>query len=70
MWSLLGIVSQLPDIYYAPSGLNLLLGYYFILAVPLLLIVPFSAFRSLASGARGSDLRAVVDFDACRRGKS
>ncbi len=48
MWSLLGIVSQLPDIYYAPSGLNLLLGYYFILAVPLLLIVPFSAFRSLA----------------------
>jgi hypothetical protein len=49
VWSVLGIVWQLPDIYYAPSGLTMLLGYYVILAVPMLLIVPFSAFRSLAS---------------------
>jgi hypothetical protein len=48
-WSAIGVILQMPDIYYAPSGMMMLLGYYFILAVPLLLIVPFSAFRSLAS---------------------
>jgi hypothetical protein len=49
MWSVAGIVSKMPDIYYAPAGMTMLMGYYFILAVPLLLIVPFSAFRSLAA---------------------
>jgi hypothetical protein len=49
MWSVAGIVSGMPDIYYAPSGMTMLIGYYFILAIPLLLIVPFSAFRSLAA---------------------
>ena len=49
MWSIFGVVIQMPGIYYAPTGLFMLTGYYFILAVPLLLIVPFSAFRSLAS---------------------
>ncbi len=48
-WSILGVISQMPDIYYAPSGMMLLSGYYFVLAVPLLLIVPFSSFRSLAA---------------------
>src|SRR5262245_52300201 len=38
-WSVLGIVWQMPDIFYAPRGTQLLLGYYAILAVPLLLIV-------------------------------
>jgi ABC-type transport system involved in cytochrome c biogenesis permease component len=47
-WSLIGVISQMPDIYYAPSGLMLLGGYYFILGVPLLLIVPFTSYRSLA----------------------
>ena len=40
---------NLPEIYYAPTGPDLLIGYYWILMVPLVLIVPFSAFRSLAS---------------------
>lgn len=47
-WSLIGVISQMPDIYYAPSGSMLLGGYYFILGVPLLLIVPFMSYRSLA----------------------
>ena len=48
-WSVLGVMTQMPDIYYAPSGRSLLVGYYLILAVPMLLVVPFSTFRSLAA---------------------
>jgi ABC-type transport system involved in multi-copper enzyme maturation permease subunit len=48
-WSFLGTVVNMPRIYYAPSGVALLAGYYIILAVPLLIIVPFSAFRSLSA---------------------
>lgn len=38
-----------PSIYYAAGGGELLRGYYFILTLPLLVVVPFAAFRSLAS---------------------
>jgi ABC-type transport system involved in multi-copper enzyme maturation permease subunit len=48
IWSLIGVVTMMPAIYYAPSGRVLLTGYYVILTVPMLLIVPFSAYRSLA----------------------
>lgn len=48
-WSFLGAIVNMPRIYYAPSGVVLLSGYYCILAVPLLVIVPFSAFRSLSA---------------------
>ena len=47
-WSVIGVVAMLPAIYYAPSGSVLLTGYFVILTVPMLLIVPFSAYRSLA----------------------
>ena len=47
-WSFLGISLQIPHVYYLPSGATMLTGYYIILCVPLLLIVPFSAYRSLA----------------------
>lgn len=48
-WSLAGVAMQMPAINYLPGGLLLLRGYCLILAFPLLLVVPFSAFRSLAS---------------------
>ncbi|NLF69379.1 MAG: hypothetical protein GX575_10040 [Candidatus Anammoximicrobium sp.] len=47
-WSLIGVSLQMPGIYYTPSGPFLLFGYFIILTVPMLLIVPFSAYRSLA----------------------
>jgi hypothetical protein len=47
-WSLLGVALLMPAVYYAPSGPFMLIGYFTILNVPLLLIVPFSAYRSLA----------------------
>lgn len=48
-WSFVGITLQLPQIYYLPSGAPMLVGYFLILCVPLLLVVPFSAYRSLAT---------------------
>lgn len=49
VWTILGIVFNAPDVYYVPSGQTLLAGYYFVLAIPLLGIVPLSAHRSLAA---------------------
>ena len=48
-WSLMGVAMMSPEIHYAPSGPSMLVGYCFVLAVPLLLIVPFVTYRSLAS---------------------
>ena len=36
-WSLFGAIQQMPKIYYAPTGIFLLGGYYLILAVPFVL---------------------------------
>ncbi|HEV3343313.1 MAG TPA: hypothetical protein VG125_23280, partial [Pirellulales bacterium] len=49
VWSIFGVALIGPDIYYAARGLDMFLGYYVILAIPLLVVVPFGAFRSLAS---------------------
>ena len=48
-WSLLGVTWLSPNMSIGPAGTEMLLGYVFILIVPLLIIVPFSAFRSLAA---------------------
>ena len=44
-----GVAMIGPSIYYAAGGGFLLRGYYFILSLPLLVVVPFGAFRSLAA---------------------
>lgn len=48
-WSVAGSVILMPGIYYSPSAPTLLLGYYFVLAVPMMFVVPLAAYRSLAS---------------------
>lgn len=48
-WTIMGVVLQSPDIYHVPSGPTMLSGYYFVLAVPMLAIIPLAAHRSLAS---------------------
>jgi len=46
----IGVVAYIgPSIYYAASGGTLLLWYYAVLAFPLIVVVPYSAFRSLAA---------------------
>ena len=48
-WSFAGPAFIGPRIYYSPAGLDMFFGYYLILAFPLAVIVPYSAFRSLAA---------------------
>ncbi len=48
-WSLLGVAVLAPEIYWAPRGNVMLAGYFWILNFPLCVVVPFGAFRSLAS---------------------
>ncbi|MBC8356010.1 MAG: hypothetical protein H8E66_28875 [Planctomycetes bacterium] len=49
VWSMLGVALLWPGVYYAPGGRFMLCGYFVILAIPVLVTVPFSAFRSLAA---------------------
>lgn len=48
-WTLLFIAFSIPAVYYAPYGMAMLVGYYIVLTVPLLIVVPYSSFRSLAA---------------------
>ena len=47
-WTMIGIASQMPDLYFFPAGMTLLTGYICMLMVPALLIVPIAAFFSMA----------------------
>ncbi len=47
-WSILGVAYAGPRIWWGAQGADMFYGYYCILAFPLLVIVPFGAFRSLA----------------------
>jgi len=49
LYTLAFIGFTMPGLYYAPLGPAMLLGYYLILTIPLLIVVPYAAFRSLAS---------------------
>jgi len=46
-WTVVGALLSMPQIYYMPSAPYMLTGYYFVLAVPMLLVVPLAAYRSL-----------------------
>lgn len=48
-WTLIAISLMVPRVYYLPGGLPLLTGFFCILTLPLMVIIPFSAFRSLTS---------------------
>jgi hypothetical protein len=49
LWTILGVTSNSPSVYYLPTGSNLLAGYYLVLAIPLIGMVPLAAHRSLAA---------------------
>lgn len=48
-WMIIGVVTLAPDIYFVPSGAELMSGYYFLLAIPMIAMVPLAAHRSLAA---------------------
>ncbi len=53
-WTLVAVSMMVPRIYYIPGGLALLSGFFCILALPLMVIIPFSAFRSLTAETEDS----------------
>lgn len=53
-WTLIAISLTVPRIFYMPGGVPLLAGYFCILVVPLMIIIPFSAFRSLTAETEDS----------------
>jgi hypothetical protein len=53
-WTLIAITLMVPRIYYVPAGLPLLTGFFCILTLPLMVIIPFSAFRSLTAETEDS----------------
>jgi ABC-type transport system involved in cytochrome c biogenesis permease component len=46
-WTIVGSLMMMPQIYTSPSAPWMLTGYYVVLAVPLLMVVPLAAYRSL-----------------------
>ncbi len=46
-WTIAGSLSMMPQIYTTPSASRMLIGYYIVLAIPMLLVVPLAAYRSL-----------------------
>ncbi len=46
-WTVAGSLSLMPQIYTTPSAPRMLIGYYVVLAIPMLLVVPLAAYRSL-----------------------
>lgn len=60
VWTVLGVVSNAPNVYYLPTGANLLAGYYLVLAIPLIGIVPLAAHRSLATEIEDDTFEMLV----------
>ncbi len=53
-WTLIAISLMIPRVYFIPGGLPLLTGFFCILQLPLMIIIPFSAFRSLTTETEDS----------------
>ncbi len=66
LWSVFAPVLLGPGFAYASKGADVLYGYLLILSVPLVLIVPFAAFRSLAAEQERNtyELLAISDLSA------
>lgn len=48
-WTVLGVVMNSPNVYYLPTGSSMIIGYYFVLAIPVMGMVPLASHRSLAA---------------------
>ncbi|TWT50698.1 ABC-2 family transporter protein [Rubripirellula amarantea] len=46
-WTIIGSLMMMPRIYTSPSAPRMLIGYYIVLAIPMLMVVPLAAYRSL-----------------------
>lgn len=46
-WTIFGSLFSMPQIYTTPSAPRMLIGYYIVLALPMMMVVPLAAYRSL-----------------------
>ncbi len=60
LWSVYGIIMLGPNVSYQADGAEMFYGYYLILAFPLLLIVPYSAYRSLIAEREDNTFELVA----------
>jgi len=65
-WSVLGVAMVGPGVARGSHGEQMFYGYFVILAIPLLVVVPFGAFRSLAAEqeTRTFELLSITAMDA------
>ncbi len=63
VWTIFGVWFSSPGIFYGAAGKGMLYGYFLVLAVPLIVVVPFSAFRSLA-GEREDGTYELISITA------
>ena len=65
-WTFIVVAMSVPRIYYIPGGVELLNGYAVILLVPLMIVIPFAAFRSLTTEIEDStfDLLSISSLSA------
>lgn len=59
-WTILGVVVNAPDVYFVPTGDDLMTGYYLILAIPMIGMVPLAAHRSLAAEIEDDTFEMLV----------
>lgn len=66
VYTLLFVMASLPGVFYSPFGSAMLVGYYLILGVPLLIVVPYASFRSLAAELEDGtfDLLSITSLSA------
>ncbi len=48
-WTAIFVILTVPTVYYVPMGPYILGGYGLVLTIPMLIVVPYAAFRSLAA---------------------
>jgi len=67
-WSIMGLALLGPAAYYSAEGARMFFVYYMILAAPLVIVIPFSAYSSLASERqdRTHELVSITALDATR----
>lgn len=66
VYTLLFVMATLPGVFYSPFGPAMLIGYYVILGVPLLIVIPYASFRSLAAELEDGtfDLLSITSLSA------
>lgn len=59
VWTIIGLAGHDPTIEFGTTGASLLTGYWLILGIPLAVVIPYSAFRSLSKEYEDGTIQLV-----------